>query len=190
MRCREILGEGSVSFREREQLRVEGPAGGSWSATSGGDERWGLRVRVALARRFGNVVTLINARSVPVAHRCSRARKPDERSGSTLEVIGVRHRQALMILGRLRGCVCSRGGTPTAPPVIDGNFSVRMSIKSSPNPVHGGRVCAHRPRGDGGGPRGARDEHARTPGRCSCRCSCRFPKLGGEQSGTRACTVA
>ena len=122
---------------------------------------------------FSDIAFLTDALCCPVAHRCSRARKPDERSGSTLEVIGVRHRQALMILGRLRGCVCSRGGTPTAPPVIDGNFSVRMSMKSSPNPVHGGRVCVHRPWGDGGRPRGARDEHRRTPGRCSCRCSCR-----------------
>ena len=83
------------------------------------------------------------------------------------------HRDAVLSLVRLWGASRAHIGASTAPPVIDRNLGVRMSIKLSPNPVHGGRVCAHRPWGDGGRPRGARGEYRRTPGRCSCRCSCR-----------------
>ena len=133
-----------VFSSERSKGRVW-PSGQPWSATTESGPRRGLRARAPAVCVFSDIAFLTDALCCPVAHRCSRARKPDERSGSTLEVIGVRHRQALMILGRLRGCVCSRGG----------------------------RVCVHRPWGDGGRPRGARDEHRRTPGRCSCRCSCR-----------------
>ena len=169
-----ILREVGACSRADSQHREEGQAGQSWSATTESGRRRGLRARPAALCLFGRRPSLTHAHCGPVTRRCPRATGTVDRALRTLGMASRRRRRALMVLGRLDGCVWSRGGAPTGGAVIDGNLGVRMSIKLSPNPVHGGLVCVHRPWGDGGGPRGARDEHGRTPVRCSCRCSCRF----------------
>ena len=123
-----ILREVGACSRADSQHREEGQAGQSWSATTESGRRRGLRARPAALCLFGRRPSLTHAHCGPVTRRFPRATGTVDRALRTLGMASRRRRRALMVLGRLDGCVWSRGGAPTGGAVIDGHLRVILTL--------------------------------------------------------------